>query len=65
MLTKILLILFLAYLVNKVLILPFKKEWNAMFGAKQPSAGSKEKETGDSLLHNKDIEDAEFKEIKD
>lgn len=67
MLTKLLLLLFLAYLVNKVLILPFKKEWNNFFGNSTQKTEAKEEKRSDtdSLLKNQDIEDAEYKDLKD
>jgi|GEM_PF-3250615 len=65
MLSKIFLILFLAYLVNKVLIIPFKKEWNSLFGSKSAETEDQPKEKDSSLLRNEDIEDAEFKDLKD
>lgn len=70
MLTKIILIIFLAYLVNKVLVLPFKREFSKFFqNTNKEKAADPENTGGGSgskpLVPEEEIEDAEFHEIKD
>ncbi|MCK5686595.1 hypothetical protein KAJ27_20835 [bacterium] len=67
MLTKLILIIFLGYLVNKTLIVPFKKEFIKFFQDKNgtDTPEPKSNSSKNSLVPEEDIEDAEFKEIKD
>ena len=67
MLTKLILIGFLIYLANKVLILPLKKEFLKFFQNATDENDTNNTQTNSPseppLILEEDIEDAEFKEI--
>ncbi len=66
MLTKLILIIFLGYLVNKIIVVPFRKEWRQLFKQEKPEPrSSASDDTRKSLIREEDVEDAEFRDIND